>query len=200
MKNKKLFTFLVFALFIFIFIFSENVSAALQTNLVSYYSFDSNANDDYSTNELSVADGSPTLSSTNKLGGNSYYYDGNDNHRVAAHTTLVDFSFSAWVYTSGTGDYGGFVVTRCGAGNVGILMRFETSGNICVYSGTGGWRSVCSSGTNYENSAWHHVVATGDDASGGELKLYIDNSLIGTTTYVDPSDGSYFCVGKDNDG
>lgn len=125
--------------------------------------------------------------------GFSLQMDGVDDYVNVANNSslqLQQFTLSAWVKTTASGSYQGFIakdgnsistrnywfgLTLGGAG-VG------TSGSIVLLAHAGGVSNGLKLGgtTLVNDGSWHHVAATGD---GSTARIYIDGKLENSTTY-----------------
>jgi len=95
-------------------------------------------------------------------------FDGTDDYvEVSIDVPETDYGLSLWFKTS-CRNCGIFSVV---AGNSHDRDVYLSNGNICarVYSD----QTVCTSGTDYANGRWHHVVHTIGSSIGGQ-KIYVD--------------------------
>lgn len=89
---------LVILAFVFV-LASFSVSAALSDDLVAYYTFDTDASDDYGSNDL-IATDSPTHTSSGCILGSCYDYDGTNDKHIQTNAYdygTGDFSVSWWM-------------------------------------------------------------------------------------------------------
>ena len=84
-----------------------------------------------------------------------------------------NFSFALWLYHTGATVQFAFTVGRADMGSYGYGVRSFSSTQIKVYFGGHNVDINCSANT------WHHVAAT---IGNGQLKVYIDGTLMNTTT------------------
>jgi len=82
--------------------FASNVESALSTNLVGYWSFNSDATDDKGSADGTPTGGASYTTSGCKLGG-CYYFDGSDDYISIPSTSLKDseFTWTVWLYKNG---------------------------------------------------------------------------------------------------
>src|SRR3989344_4975637 len=83
--------------------FASNVESALSTNLVGYWSFNSDATDDKGSADGTPTGGASYTTSGCKLGGGCYYFDGSDDYISIPSTSLKDseFTWTVWLYKNG---------------------------------------------------------------------------------------------------
>jgi hypothetical protein len=74
-------------------------------------------------------------------------------------------------------------------------LTLDDSGNVVASTYSGAQYHVATSGTNYDNGAWHFAVAT---VSSAGLKLYVDGSLAASTSGATGGGtlGGYWQIGK----
>ena len=178
-------------------------------NLVQYWPFDGNANNDISGGVNAVVSGA-TLT-TDRFGNenSAYYFDGNDKMTAsgAANFGTTSFTANIWACSTQTTGYGNLMRTDGGYYN-GWLLRFN-SGKIEIWEGRTDNRSYVSK-TSYANGIWHMVTFV-RDVENRLGKLYVDGIYIGsysmatgTNNVTNPlrfgtyDDGEYY-VGKMDD-
>jgi hypothetical protein len=122
--------------------------------------------------------------------GNDEYVDIGDSDDLIVGTNVT---ISTWFKnSSGTRAY--MFQSRRGAtsSNLSVGVNMNASGaeqagwiGIVIYTGSG--HSYTSYNGNVDDGAWHHFVAT---VSDGSQKLYLDGSLIASSTNAFPNDAS----------
>ena len=132
--------------------------------------------------------------------GQAYEFDGNGDYLQNSSLNIdptQGLSVSLWTYTEslGSGAQRWFNLGGDGSGEL-FVLRKTSSNTVEGYIKTGGnhsnWCSGCSSGdfiylngqvtTGSNNTGWQHWVMTWDgQTSNGQMKLYLDGSLIHTT-------------------
>jgi len=152
--------------------------------LVAYYSFDDGTATDNSGNgHEGLIHGAVAISG---ISGDALFFDGtNDYINISDSPDLnpPSFTIGAWVKFTGYGnDYQHIIskhVNYLGVREGYCLQYMKISKNLNFFTGTGG------SIYNHVNSGiiepgdWHYIVGTFD---GSEKRLYIDSSLIGTSS------------------
>lgn len=120
-------------------------------------------------------------------------------HRIStAGTTVgqVAFAASAWFLKAAASQQGGlFASSSVTAGDHVFEIRIDSSGNVSarvVNPGVGNDFAITSSGTDYRNGAWHHVVFQRD--SSGNAELFVDNVSKGTASNTTAITGSKTCI------
>ena len=148
-------------------------------NLVSYWRFEDNPNDETGTNNGTVT--GATYTSLGKFGG-AYDFDAdNDYISIAADPSLnfganTDFSVSAWIYADASANN---YILSSGAGGAGEgWWLFRILNNALQAGLDDGTTLVTTTGTLALQDAWHHVVATFD--RDGNVTLYVDATADGS--------------------
>jgi len=160
---------------------------------VAYWEMD-NTNDSANSHTLTV---NGATSGATGIIGNCYSYDGtNDYLEFDEAADLVfdhnsSFSFSTWFKTSSTSGFKTLLQTRPTGGNPQTAFWVNGSGYVEIYviDSTGATRHVVDTGNIITDGSWHHAVFVQHKTDG--LKLYVDNSLIGTDTTSQSGDISY---------
>jgi hypothetical protein len=120
----------------------------------------------------------------------SFTFDGINDYFDAGNPTQLqmtgDISVSAWFKTSNSGSQ--MHIAGRGANysttNSSWALFRRTNNGIAVQLRTGGaYVYALSPATTFNDGNWHHAAFT-REVSSGNLKLYIDGSLIATTTGV----------------
>lgn len=120
----------------------------------------------------------------------SMEFDGVDDYIDAGNPTELqmtgDISVSAWFKTSNSGD-ALTIVGRGGHYNTSTsswaLFRRTNNGIAVQLRAGGAYVYALSPATTFNDGNWHHAAFT-REVSSGDLKLYIDGSLVVTTTGV----------------
>jgi type IV pilus assembly protein PilA len=160
----------------------------LPDHLVSYWSFDGNANDSQGTNHGSLV-GSPTATSgVRGLASTAYAFNGSADYITVNHSSNLlfdnNFSISLWFNFNGTGspasqekmmgkavnDPGGFYIAR----------YFNS---LQVSSG-GNWGAIQTNWGGWTNGLWESLILTWSR---------VDSSTLAVTAY---KNGSYFASGS----
>jgi hypothetical protein len=145
----------------------------LSTNLVSYYKFDTDANDSVSSNNMSVSGATLTTGNGGKIG-EAYDFDGTNDSLTHTGIGLGDYptnwSFSSWIYLDTTGDWQGIIQDRPNGGTAGsIEINVNPSGNIRAITYTNPWGAnscyIATSTATITTGQWVHLVVTYDDTN-----------------------------------
>lgn len=114
-------------------IVSSASALTLTDNLISYYTFDTDASDDHGTNDGSVVGSFTHNTTVKRFGAGSYRNDGSNGYINASNSTDFEFdfdenfTFSAWFYLDDF-DAAQALITRRDGTNEGILLRIATDG------------------------------------------------------------------------
>ena len=185
-------------------VYSENDWRVDGTSFaVQNFSFDADGSDGLTSNSSQggalTANGDATQVAGVK--GQAYEFDGDTDYLQNSSLNIdptQGLSVSLWTYTEslGSGAQRWFNLGGDGSGEL-FVLRKTSSNAVEGYIKTGGnhsnWCSGCSSGdfiylngqvtTGSNNTGWQHWVMTWDgQTSNGQMKLYLDGSLIHTTT------------------
>jgi hypothetical protein len=118
--------------------------------------------------------------------GNAYSFGGNSYVTVTRVLSLSAFGISLWVKTTDANrgifqESNGVIVPAEGPSN--RQLNFN-NGNICarIYNN----EQICTSGTNYADGQWHHIVHTHGTGVGAQ-RIYVDNVVkaIGSKSTAD---------------
>lgn len=126
--------------------------------------------------------GNPTYNSNN--GGYLEFNPNNTQYAEATSlpSTLSSWSLEAWFYNNGNWSGGSpCIITDVYAGNpLNFTLGNTFDGYPVLQIGffDGAWRATSSSYT-LPSAGWFHIVGTWD---GADMKLYVNNSLVSTTT------------------
>ncbi len=159
-------------------------------------------------NATSTAANNPTRMS-GKIG-QAVSFNGTNQYATSGRQTALDIdagearTFSAW-FKAGVQSQQAYIVGQ-GANCKGWSVVLDTAGNVQALfstsdSGCTGPNnySAATTGTRYDNDAWHHVLAV-VDRPNGNLRLYIDGQLKKTTTGIDntaaAADGQYVIAAR----
>ncbi|MDC1361918.1 GEVED domain-containing protein [Crocinitomicaceae bacterium] len=170
---------------------------------VQNFSFDANGSDGLTSNSSQGGALTAYGDATQVAGvkGQAYEFDGDTDYLQNSSLNIdptQGLSVSLWTYTEslGSGAQRWFNLGGDGSGEL-FVLRKTSSNAVEGYIKTGGnhsnWCSGCSSGdfiylngqvtTGSNNTGWQHWVMTWDgQTSNGQMKLYLDGSLIHTTT------------------
>ena len=109
------------------------------------------------------------------VGAYALQFDGtNDYAEVPLNVSETDYALSLW-FKTGCADCGIFSVDQGVRGTGGHDRHvYLSSGNVCARIWSD--ETKCTSGTNYADGQWHHVVHTFGGTEGGQ-KIYLDGVL-----------------------
>lgn len=151
--------------------------------LTAYYPFNNNTND-YVGIRHGVSNGT-ALYGTDRWGNNNFCYDvvGNSNHIILPNDNWVDgdYSVSAWVKIKQTASFSRLYDFGNGYGINNVIGKLSHAGNaspsIEYYASSTSDGSYYLTNTPLIVDVWHHLVYV---SMGVEMKIYIDNILIGS--------------------
>lgn len=174
----------------FLILLSGLVYSAPIDSLTHYMPFDLNASDIIGGKQAST-EGAPLLSSTYKLGGGSYYYDGSDD----LHTYDFDvadagvYTVSFWFMDNGTTGGAKRAVSNTNGGSATSFVYYLTTTHnmyLCEVN--------LDTGAGFPTGVWQHVVLTAD---GVKFRVFLNGTQAGgdgaTTGSCNPA--SNFRVG-----
>jgi hypothetical protein len=154
---------------------------------------------DNSTNAFTITrNGDTAVKSFNPFQKNTYssmYFDGTGDYLTSANNLISDFgtgdfTVEFWMNASAAGTYVCVVGTQAVSGNTTAGMwrisnRLNSVNGIYFNYSTGSaFTDITFSTTNYNDNAWHHVVAC---RTSNSLKMYVDGVSVGTATTVSQS-------------
>jgi len=163
----------------------DPTATELQVGMVSYWTLDADATDDYSSNDGSVT-GADLVSA--KID-NGYDFEASD---TEDYITVPDdnsldiqdaISISFWINPESFGH--GYIVNKF---NSYLCQMSDTNGNVqCgIWYDNGGpsWQPMVA---DVVGTGWSHIVFTYNRSVGGtqEAKMYVNNSLVDTGNYND---------------
>ena len=125
----------------------------------------------------------------------STHFDGVDDYVSMGVTGMSSVkttgSISSWVKLETIGVSGNvFQVRQDSDNNIALIYVASSNELRTQYKGAGSSSSVNFATTIENDGNWHHLATTWD-SSGDELKLYLDGTLVGTTTGLTPITGSF---------
>jgi len=169
---------------------TANNSTDISVGLVSYYKLQSNSNDSFGSVN-NGADANATYV-TGKIG-NAVSYSGSSSGTSIGNPTnlqLVDLSISCWIKTSapGGGDKG--LIFKTGAYNI-----FFYGNNLATYS-YGSPSGYKSTGVSVADGNWKHIVITQQSGVTNGTKIYINGTLVLTTTVGQTTQGNALEFGR----
>jgi hypothetical protein len=122
---------------------------------------------------------------------------------------LQNFSLSMWFKTD-TASGALFSWSPAASDKISGLydrsVYFTSNGSLAFSTFSGSARTITSSGVNYANNGWHHVVATAQSnvtTSTSQTTLYVDGAVVASATHDTPTvaratANGYWHVGQGN--
>ncbi len=174
---------------------SATTDQAVTPSLVSWWEFDNDATDSQGDNDGTLGGSAGYVNDS----GYCVQVDG-DNGDMVTVPSSADFdtttgTWMMWVRTDGTwGTDGGSGGSGMGAATLlnrhdasgsasGLNVNINSEGTIGVQVKSGDTSVVNTNSTGtVTNNAWHHIAVTWEQASGGDVKIYIDGSPNGAAT------------------
>jgi hypothetical protein len=123
----------------------------------------------------------------------SMYFDGVDDHATSSYAPVFtgDFTISFWVNFKTYNTYQNVISSANNTGaNLGFWVEFGTTRGFQLFSGISGSPGVLALDDNVVNvqslaiNTWHHVCITRSGSGTNNLKVYLNNVLIGQNTYT----------------
>ena len=150
----------------------------LSKNLVAYYPFNGNANDESGNGNHGAVNGVTIGEDRHSRSHSSYLFNGTSFIRIANSESLSlgtkDVSVSAWIKTSSRPSA---YIYSDDSDNHRPGFELTLTGSVAYYemsSSAQGW-SYGDGAKNIANNAWHHVIVT--FKRGGLVSLYVDGVL-----------------------
>lgn len=165
------------------------------SNLIAYYPFNGNANDESGNKHNGTVNG-PTLT-TGKSGdvNSAYYYDGvsNNNIDIGAWENGGAMTFNLWVKWNSFTNWGLIMDLSLGANNNNIYIGNKETSNILMFhtlDGSTKYLFYCDDTTTYPNSpltlnVWTMITCTVDES--GLMKAYKNGEQIGSFNGFTPT-------------
>ena len=146
-----------------------------EPNLVAYFPFNGNANDESGNNHNGIVNGATLTADRNLIAGKAYHFDGTDDYILLSNSSSLNFNPQAKEFS-----FGGWV--KCSPNVVGTLVSkadfsnrqyqiYTTNSRANVYVGGG---SPIDSGKTVCDSTWHHVFVVNYNENGYKFKIYVD--------------------------
>ena len=159
-------------------------------NLIAYYPFNGNANDESGNGHDGTVDGATLATDRNDNPDSAYDFDGNDDIEIAYVQDLAPtdtISFAAWAYRDDWSTYTiGKVLssTHEGGYSIGAENIWIPSGNMGAHLFVNDMYLTSYVSTAAFTPGWHYFAAT---YNGRYFKFYVDGELKST----DDADGNY---------
>jgi len=152
--------------------------------MISYWTFNDGAADDLLWVANGTAQSTVPVPGVSGLGGMATYLGGwtasisipTSNYQ---YQNMRTFTYEFWFKSPVAWNINGPWFSTRGASESGVIIRGQSSGEIGFLSTeNGAWQSLTTSGKDYRDNTWHHVVAMreGDSVANG-MKLYVDGQL-----------------------
>ncbi|MBS3155862.1 LamG domain-containing protein [Candidatus Woesearchaeota archaeon] len=173
-NKSNLLILLTFVILLSLF-FAGTVEGALTTNLLSYWSYDSNANDNYGSIHGS-ASGATYTTTDCQLGGGCYSFGGDGDYISMSSSSLAitgSMSVSLWIKPTDTIDYQGLFFRGDLANSLSYVFAITDQGandNYGYYNTNSNWKVFTDFIVDY--GSWQHVVWTYD---GTNMIVYKNN-------------------------
>lgn len=170
--------------FLFVLTFLSFIPWSVGQNVVAYYPFNGNANDESGNGYHGTVSGATLTTDRFDVSNKAYNFvwNGTSSDKIqipgtsTLHFNTGGFSISAWFKFSGTSNngYNYPIVSKhvCSENSGYILMLYNNK--LTFWTGGAGWSGYLSTTENYTDGNWYHVVATYD---GTNRKIYVNGSL-----------------------
>jgi len=192
MKMQRIITLLTFVMIMFMA--SGGVSADVISELVAYYPFNGNANDESVNTNDGTVNGATLANDRFGNADSAYSFDGIDDYIDFGDDASLQFtgtpsmSVFGWAKLSGAGTFIGIDKYNSQGGSTGganigyYLAFFDTGVTTVVRAGFGdGVETKIDASTNINDGAWHLVGWTWD---GSDVNIYVDGALDFTQPYT----------------
>jgi hypothetical protein len=173
-------------------ILTANEIKSLYSNLVAYFPFNGNANDESGNGHDGTVNGNATLVPDRFNTQNSAYTFPDQTSNISLANTIninleTGFTLNSWVKYKNT--YSVIIGKHvCGYVN-GLILGIDYDGQFQLWLGNADWQTVKTSETLVEDR-WYMVTAT-YDAGNGTAKIYLDGQLENTTAISYTNFSSY---------
>jgi len=166
---------------------NESGSSFPSSGLISYYSFDVGADDDYASNDGTVSGASLTTGSSGKLS-EAYDFDGTDDYIDLPNTILTDMqsrTVSMWVYVDSSQDGRPLTTNRA---NDAVHFRIDSSDRLWAEvrksDAPAEWIEIVSSSASTEinTGEWVHIGYT-IDQSTKTISVFVNGTVVDSGTY-----------------
>jgi hypothetical protein len=158
-------------------------------DLIAWYPFNGNANDQSGNLYNGTVDGANLASDRMNVSNSSYSFDGdNDWINFENHPSLKlsgSLTYSAWIYIEGITNVMGIVGTGEATSwdKASSMLLVDTDYNLRFEigdgSGQGQLSKIIYTDKSLEQNKWYHVVGT-FNSSDGIIKLYLNSKLVGS--------------------
>jgi hypothetical protein len=167
---------------------SVTIAVTLPDGFVAFFPFAGNAADASGNSNDGTVFGATPAEDRFGVANTAYYFDGSTSHISVTNSGNMSpvsaVSVTAWVKTDAV------VGTR-----MAIYDRIETHDGFGLMLANSGYPRIsinggeasCTSSISVADQDWHHVAGTYDSAVG-EINIYVDGVLGGTTAYSTPID------------
>jgi len=150
-----------------------NSPFVIPRGLVSYWSFDGNADDPVSGYNGTVY-GATLATGTKGIIDTAYSFNGSSDYITTLLTGIGgNFSVSAWINNTQDGVFRGIMSTENGTFTDGFMVRINNDNTLSVLTSNNGidlnWYGVASVSTG-----WHFVAVT---FNAGDIVVYLDNQI-----------------------
>lgn len=122
----------------------------------------------------------------------SMYFDGVDDYATSSYAPVFtgDFTISFWVNFKTYNTYQNVISSSNNTGAAyGFWVEFGTARGFQLFTGIAGTGTLALDDNvvnvqSLTTNAWHHVCITRSGSSTNNLKVYVDNVLVGQNTYT----------------
>lgn len=156
----------------------------------AYYEFESNLEDTTNNGYDLTAGTGNSYAGSGKLGSNSRTLAGTTADFITGESNFTfgtnNFTIAFWMNTSSLGTNDAIISSAqdASAQDYSYTLR-ESSGNLIFRNDGGGSSDICDFGSTsaYENGRWQRVVIVREGTGAGEIKCYVNGTLIDTGQY-----------------
>ena len=167
---------------------SVGITVIMPDGFIAYFPFAGNAEDASGNSNDGTVFGATPAEDRFGVANSAYYFDGSTAYISITNSGNMSptdaVSVTAWLKTDAIVGTRMIVYDRIETNDgFGLLLADSGYPRVSINGG----EASCVSTINVADQAWHHVAGTYDSAAG-EINIYVDGVLAGTTAYSTPID------------